>query len=361
MSDKQLQASDRIQGRRLADLLSRLYRLRSVFPGVFLHVTRHFSVVTSLYCRIVESWSFSNIFGATASPGAARGPLPPKGAGNRFIRFGCGREAALCLLWLTFPLCLFPSSPTSVRYDGADWHLKGEGIVCCPCTVPCPCRTNGAPSYGHCEATLYLRIKQGHYGNVRLDGMQVIDSGGMCAVNYNRLSVVYFDQAASPAQRAAYMKLVASFSPQDALTFPHIRVAGFDSKVTDGQLFNISIPGILEMIVDRSWGRAFPPMPMVAAQDHFSNAIQYVQNIRYSIHDPEAELDFDYSHRQANYRIVDLGVDQYRAKSMLIQFGDGKGWFNTPQMELIKTQHLAIPQLDALRNEARHLREARAQ
>src|SRR6516165_10725373 len=39
---------------------------------------------------------------------------------------------------------------------GKDWHLKGEGVVCCPCAVPCPCRTNGRPTYGHCEATLYL-------------------------------------------------------------------------------------------------------------------------------------------------------------------------------------------------------------
>lgn len=256
-------------------------------------------------------------------------------------------------------LCLFAGPPHTAHYDGANWRLKGDGIVCCPCTVPCPCRNNAAPSYGHCEATLYLRIKQGHYGTVNLDGMQVIDSGGMCAVSYSRLSALYFDASASATQQSALMKLIASFSPEMAASFPHVRVVHFNSQVTDDRLFHVSIPGILEMIVDRNWGLAEPPMPIVAAPDHFSNTIQYAQNLRYRIHDPEAELDFDYSHRQANYRAVDLAVGQYRSKSMLIQFANGQGWFTPQQMELIRAQQLAVPQIDAIRREALRLREAR--
>jgi hypothetical protein len=239
--------------------------------------------------------------------------------------------------------------------------MKGDGVVCCPCAVPCPCRNNSTPSYGHCEATLYLRIRQGHYGNTDLRGMQVIDCGGMCAISYNRLSALYFDLPTSPAQQAAFMKIIASFSPQGVESFPHVRVLSFDVKVAGDHLFNILIPGILQMIVDRDWGQSSPPMPMVAAPDHFSNLIQYVQDIRYRVHDPEADLNFDYSHRQANYRTVDLSVDQYRSKAMLIQFGDGKGWFNARQMEIIKAQHLAIPQLSTIRNLALHLNEARMQ
>jgi hypothetical protein len=261
---------------------------------------------------------------------------------------------------LTFAFCVgaWAVPPGTVRYDGAKWKLKGDGVVCCPCAVPCPCRTNSAPSYGHCEATLYLRIRQGRYGNVSLDGMQVIDSGGMCAVSYNRLSALYFDRSASPAQQSAMMELIASFSPKMAADFAHVRVVSFNSKVMDDRLFNVSIPGILEIIVDRNWGQPSPPMPWVAAPDHFSNVIQYAQNIRYRIDDPRAGLDFDYSHRQANYRTVDLGVEEYRVSSMLIQFANGKGWFTPQQMKLIKLQHLAIPQVDSIRKEALRLRGA---
>lgn len=269
------------------------------------------------------------------------------------------------LLLAALATALFGQSPTlevnpsrKVHYDGAAWSLKGEGVVCCPCMVPCPCRSNAPPSYGHCEATLYLRIKQGRYGNTSLSGMRVVDSGGMCAINYQKLSALYFDRSASPAQQTAFMKLLASFSRKQTAEFPHVRVVHLNAQVTGGHLFNVSIPGILEMVVDRNWGQASPPMPMVAAPDHFSNLLQYVQNIRYRIHDDAAGLNFDYSHRQANYREVDLTIQQYRAQSMMIQFGDGKGWFTPRQMEIIKAQRLKIPDLAVIRKEALRLRKA---
>jgi hypothetical protein len=249
-----------------------------------------------------------------------------------------------------------PTSSLSVHDDGSEWKLKGDGIVCCPCSVPCPCRTNGPATYGHCEATLYLRIKQGNYGDRDLSGMQIVRSGGMCSVNYEKLSALYFDSSASAAQREAMMKVMASFSQNHAAEFPHVRAVPFDVHITDDRLFRISLGDILEMIVDRNWGQTSPPMPFTAAQDGFANALQYVQNIRYRMHDPEAGLEFDYSRRQANYRVVDLTAEQYRSKSMLIQFTDGKGWFSARQLELIAAQHLMLPQLDVIRKDALRFR-----
>jgi hypothetical protein len=251
-----------------------------------------------------------------------------------------------------------PTSSVLAHDDGSDWKLRGDGIVCCPCSVPCPCRTNGPATYGHCEATLYLRIKQGNYGDRDLGGMQIVRSGGMCSVNYEKLSALYFDSSSSAAQREALMKLMASFSPEHAAEFPHVRAVPFAVQITDDHLFRISLGDILEMIVDRTWGEASPPMAFTAAQDYFANALQYAQNIRYRMHDETAGLDFDYSRRQANYRVVDLTAEQYRSKSMLIQFADGQGRFSAKQMELINAQHLALPQLDAIRKEALRLRSA---
>jgi len=255
---------------------------------------------------------------------------------------------------------LFAQSPDGkpaavVRPTGASWSLKGDGVVCCPCRVPCPCRANGKPSYGHCEATLFMRIKQGHYENVNLDGMNVVDTGGMCAIEYHPVSALYFSSADSPERQAAYMKLISTFvsAPTE---FPHVRTVSLNAQVVDEHLFKVSIPDILEIEVDRNWGLASPPMPMTAAADHFSNLLQYVQNIHYSIHDPEAGLDFDYSRRQANYRVVDVSDEAYKTKSMLIQFADGKGWFSPGQLELIKAQNLPVPESDALREQAMRLR-----
>lgn len=247
------------------------------------------------------------------------------------------------------------SPGASARYDGADWKLKGDGIVCCPCAVPCPCRTNAPATYGHCESTLYLRVKSGNYGSVDLSGTQLVQAGGMCAIDYQQLSAFYFDESITEAQREALMKLMASFSPRQPINLPHVRAARFDVAGSDDHIIKVLIPGILDIIVDRNWGQASAPFPMVAAQDELANTLQYAQNIRYRMTDRGAGLDFNYSRRQANYRNVDLNVEQYRSKSMLIQFADGSGWFSPKQLELIRTQHLDLPQLDEIRKQARLL------
>ena len=272
------------------------------------------------------------------------------------------RTAIILLnLVLTTALVTQPAggqSAGAVCRGAACWSLKGEGVVCCPCRVPCPCRSNGKPSYGHCEATLFLRIKQGYYEDVNLDGMDLVESGGMCAIAYQPLGALYFSSSESPERQAAFKKLKSSFY-STPLGNPHVRIVPLSAQVVDQHLFRISIPGILEMVVDRNWGLSSPPMPMVAAADHFANLLQYVQNIRYSIHDPAAGLDFDYSRRQANYRVVDLTDEQYRTKSMLIQYADGRGWFSPGQMALIKAQNLRVPEVVTLREQATRLRGAR--
>lgn len=241
------------------------------------------------------------------------------------------------------------TGPYDVQTDGADWHLKGEGVVCCPCTTPCPCRTNGKATYGHCEATLYLRIQEGHYGRVKLDGMQLVNTSGACAMGYKRVAALYFDRGTTPEEQAAFMQLLASFFPDGAASFPYVRTVPLTAQIASDHLFHVFIPDILEIVVDRNWGLEDPPFPMAAATDYFSNTLQYAQNIRYRIHDDDGRLNFDYSRRQANYRVVDLDASQYRSKSMLIQYLDSKGGFNAQQLRLIEEQQLPFPDLSAMR------------
>ncbi len=248
--------------------------------------------------------------------------------------------------------------PEAVHYDGADWHLRGEGVVCCPCQVPCPCRTNGNPSYGHCEASLYLRIREGHYAAINLNNLQLVQTSGSCAMDYQKLAALYFDAPTTPEQQLAFMKLTASFFSSGAAEFPYVRTVPIDAQITHDHLFRISIPDILQMWVDRNWGQPAAPLPMVAATDYFSNALQYAQNIRYRLHDDLANVNFDYSNRQANYRTVDLDVSQYRSRSMLVQHLNESGWFNEAQMRLIHEQHLALPDLETIRKEVSRLRWA---
>lgn len=203
-----------------------------------------------------------------------------------------------------------------------------------------------------------MHIREGHYGDVRLDNLNVVDTSGACGMSYEKLSAIYLDRSTPPEVQAAFLRLLASFSPSGTLQFPYVREVAIHAQIMGDHLFQVSIPGILDMAVDRNWGQAEPPFPAYAAQDRFANALQYVQNIRYRMHDAGANLHFDYSRRQANYRSIDLDADDYRDQKMIIQFLDGSGRFNAPMLQIIREQHLQVPDLEAIRREVERLRQA---
>ena len=53
-----------------------------------------------------------------------------------------------------------------------DWMIKGPWLTTCNCVVGCPCQFNALPSHGHCRAAVGCEIEEGHFGNVRLDGVR---------------------------------------------------------------------------------------------------------------------------------------------------------------------------------------------
>ena len=59
------------------------------------------------------------------------------------------------------------SDPTKIK-----WRIAGEQVVCCNCSWGCPCQFNALPTTGHCEATGAWQIKEGYFGNIRLDGVR---------------------------------------------------------------------------------------------------------------------------------------------------------------------------------------------
>lgn len=53
-----------------------------------------------------------------------------------------------------------------------DWLIKGPWLTTCNCAVGCPCQFNALPTHGHCRAAVGCEIEEGHFGNVRLDGVR---------------------------------------------------------------------------------------------------------------------------------------------------------------------------------------------
>lgn len=52
------------------------------------------------------------------------------------------------------------------------WRITGEEFASCNCAWGCPCQFNALPTTGNCEALIAWEIRDGHYGDTRLDGVR---------------------------------------------------------------------------------------------------------------------------------------------------------------------------------------------
>lgn len=51
------------------------------------------------------------------------------------------------------------------------WRIVAEETGTCNCAWGCPCQFNALPTHGRCEALVVVRIREGHYGETKLDGV----------------------------------------------------------------------------------------------------------------------------------------------------------------------------------------------
>jgi hypothetical protein len=87
------------------------------------------------------------------------------------------------------------------------WHVAGDWFDVCKCNVPCPCTFAQAPSYGDCDGVLAYHIRRGRYGEVPLDGLNLIGVSHFVGNIWNgetkAMMGLFIDQRASEPQRAA--------------------------------------------------------------------------------------------------------------------------------------------------------------
>jgi hypothetical protein len=51
------------------------------------------------------------------------------------------------------------------------WQIKGEEAGGCNCAWGCPCQFNALPTHGRCEGFVTVRVTEGRFGKVNLDGV----------------------------------------------------------------------------------------------------------------------------------------------------------------------------------------------
>ena len=79
----------------------------------------------------------------------------------------------------------------------------------CNCDYSCPCQFEAAPTHGDCRGTGFVRIDNGHYGGINLDGLvfgAIYDWPGPIHEGKGRCQIV-IDVKADDAQREALVRL----------------------------------------------------------------------------------------------------------------------------------------------------------
>jgi len=88
------------------------------------------------------------------------------------------------------------------------WQVAGQWFDVCNCDVPCPCSWGQPPDNDYCEGVLVWHINSGRYGDVVLDGLNVVAVGSFNgnawdgSVSGARLGVL-IDERANEDQRGA--------------------------------------------------------------------------------------------------------------------------------------------------------------
>jgi hypothetical protein len=91
--------------------------------------------------------------------------------------------------------------------DIPEWRVSGDWFDVCKCTIPCPCTFAQAPSEGDCAGVLAWHIKAGTFGDVTLDGLNVVAlatfEGNIWAGDTKATMGIFLDERADDSQRQA--------------------------------------------------------------------------------------------------------------------------------------------------------------
>jgi hypothetical protein len=92
--------------------------------------------------------------------------------------------------------------------DVPGWHVAGDWFDVCRCRVPCGCTFAQAPDEGQCDGILAWHVRDGNYGDVRLDDLNIVAVGSFegniwTGEAKNSAMGFFIDESADEQQREA--------------------------------------------------------------------------------------------------------------------------------------------------------------
>ena len=91
-----------------------------------------------------------------------------------------------------------------------DWSIKGPHFANCNCDYGCPCQFVALPTDGTCKAVVGWQIAEGHFGDVRLDGLNAATVYAWPGAVHqgNGTMQVIADERGNADQRAAIVSIL---------------------------------------------------------------------------------------------------------------------------------------------------------
>jgi hypothetical protein len=94
-----------------------------------------------------------------------------------------------------------------------EWRLVGHWFDICSCDLPCPCEFAQAPTNNACEGMLAWHVREGHYGDILLDGLNLLAlaafEGNVWAGEAKVRMGLFIDERADGRQREALQTIFA--------------------------------------------------------------------------------------------------------------------------------------------------------
>jgi len=110
-----------------------------------------------------------------------------------------------------------------------DWMIRGPEVATCNCNWGCPCQFNSLPTHGDCRAAMAMRIDEGHFGGVRLDGaVWAAMYAWPEAIHLGNGECQYIlDEGMNEYQRDALLQILSGDTSEPGATFFNVFAATF--------------------------------------------------------------------------------------------------------------------------------------
>ena len=174
-----------------------------------------------------------------------------------------------------------------------EWRVRADEFNNCNCSFGCPCQFNGLPTHGFCEAATIVKVREGHFGDVRLDGLNTVlllQFPGAVHQGNGTMQVVV-DERAAERQREALVKITSGEETEDMATMWWVY-----SAMSPNKLAPLFLPIDFEIDVEARRARLNIPGLMEASGEPIRNPVTGAEH--------RARIDLPHGFE---YRIAEIG------------------------------------------------------